>query len=118
MFTAIFIPLLFQDHNGFGELLMRLNGLFSLDELEGHPHLGGLGLRKSTVRRWLGKGVGGLRLRGYKVGRRWFLCLDDLHEFFQKLADKRFSETQSAIPVKHRTDSTRLRAALHERGLI
>jgi hypothetical protein len=97
---------------------MFSGSLISLDDLTIHPDLQHLGLRRNTVRNWLRKGVAGVRLRGYKVGRRWHIRLDDLFEFFQRLGNRRISDPQTPKMVQSSKDGDKLRSALRERGLI
>jgi hypothetical protein len=92
--------------------------LISLEELPAHPELQHLRLKCNTIRKWLRRGVGGCKLVGFKVGRRWHIRLDDLFEFFQRLGDRRLSETQTPKTVQSSKDSDKLRSALRERGLI
>jgi Helix-turn-helix domain len=97
---------------------MFAGSLISLDDLASHPDLQHLGLKRNTVRNWLRRGVGGLRLKGYKVGRRWHVQKEDLFDFFQKLADRRTAGSSSRLQTRAEGVSAKLRSALRERGLI
>ena len=97
---------------------MENDDFISLDEVESDLRIAGLKMRRSTVRRWLCRGIGGLRLRGFKVGRRWHIRLNDLFEFFQGLGDRRLSKTKPAQAGQSDVAGARLRSALRERGLL
>jgi hypothetical protein len=94
----------------------NFDGALALDALCRDPRFEGGKVNPTKIRRWIKRGLSGVRLRALSVGREYFVRPEDLVAFSQQVAEARV--TKPSVVQAGKPDADKLRAALRTRGLI
>ncbi len=94
----------------------RFDGALALDALCRDPRFEGGKVNPTKIRRWIKRGLRGVRLRALAVGREYFVRPEDLVAFCEQVAEAKVFKPSVVQSVKQ--DGGKLRSALRARGLI
>ncbi len=94
----------------------RFDGALALDALCRDPRFEAGKINPTKIKRWIKRGLRGIRLKALAVGRDYFVRPDDLVAFCEQVAESKVAKPSATPSCKQ--DGDKLRSALRERGLI
>lgn len=94
----------------------NFDGALALDALCRDPRFEAGKINPTRLRRWIKRGLRGIRLKALAVGREYFVRPEDLIAFCEMLSEAKVF--QPSMVQSGKQDADKLRAALRARGLI
>ena len=94
----------------------NFDGALALDALCRDPRFEAGKINPTRLRRWIKRGLRGIRLKALAVGREYFVRPEDLVTFCEQVAEAKVFKP--SVVQAGKQDADKLRAALRERGLI
>jgi len=94
----------------------KFDEALALDALCREPRFEAAKINSTKLRRWIKRGLRGIRLKALAVGRDFYVRPDDLIAFCEQVAEAKVAKPSAAPSGKQ--DGDKLRSALRERGLI
>jgi hypothetical protein len=97
-------------------MVFGFDGALALDALCRDARFKAGKINPTRLRRWIKRGLRGVRLKALAVGRDFYVRPEDLIAFCERVAEAKI--TKPSVVQSGKQDADKVRSALRERGLI